>query len=118
MTSPPGSNAVGGAQLPFQELFYDRPAPRPHGRVGQRPQVRKKPSWPRSWANSSLLSLYSHRSARANLHLLGQPDTLPATAYRRARTSPPFATPAAAVTIGVDVKVILAPPCIFCIEKD
>jgi hypothetical protein len=25
-------------------------------------QVRKTPSWPRSWANSSLLSLYSHKN--------------------------------------------------------
>jgi hypothetical protein len=29
-------------------------------------QVRKTPSWPRSWANLSLLSLYSHWNARAN----------------------------------------------------
>ena len=35
-------------------------------------QVRKTPSWPRSWANCSLLWLYSHRNAWANLHLLGQ----------------------------------------------
>jgi hypothetical protein len=34
-------------------------------------QVRKTPSWPRSWANFSLLYLYPHWSARANLHLLG-----------------------------------------------
>ena len=33
------------------------------------------PSWPRSWANFSPLSLYSHRNAWANLHLLGQPNT-------------------------------------------
>jgi hypothetical protein len=39
-------------------------------------KVRKTPSWPRSWANFSLLSLYSHRNAWANLHLLGQRDTL------------------------------------------
>ena len=38
-------------------------------------QVRKTPSWPRSWANFSLLPLYSHRNAWANLHLLGQPNT-------------------------------------------
>ena len=38
-------------------------------------RVRKPPSWPRSWANFSLLSLYSHRNAWVNLHLLGQPDT-------------------------------------------
>ena len=34
-------------------------------------QVRKSPSWPRSWANFSLLQLCSHRNAWANLHLLG-----------------------------------------------
>ena len=34
------------------------------------------PSCPRSWANCSLLYLYSHRNARAKLHLLGQPNTL------------------------------------------
>jgi hypothetical protein len=34
-------------------------------------QVRKTPSWPRSWANFSRLSLYSHRNAWANLDLLG-----------------------------------------------
>jgi hypothetical protein len=39
--------------------------------------VRKTPCWPRSWANLSVLYL-SHRLAWANLHLLGQPDTLPA----------------------------------------
>jgi hypothetical protein len=42
------------------------------------PGVRKTPSWPRSWANFCLLSLYSaysHRNAWANLHLLGQPNT-------------------------------------------
>jgi hypothetical protein len=36
-------------------------------------EVRKTPSWPRSWANFSLLHLYSHRNAWANLHLLHQP---------------------------------------------
>ena len=34
-------------------------------------QVRKTPSWPRSWANFSILSLYSHKNAWANLHILG-----------------------------------------------
>ena len=38
-------------------------------------EVRKTPSWPRSWANFSLLSLYSRRNAWVNLHLLGQPNT-------------------------------------------
>jgi hypothetical protein len=42
-------------------------------------QVRKTPSWPRSWANVRSLSLYSHRNAWANLHLLGQPNTLRAS---------------------------------------
>jgi hypothetical protein len=41
-------------------------------------KVRKTPSWPRSWANFSLLSLYSHRNAWANLHLSGQLNTFPA----------------------------------------
>ena len=39
------------------------------------PQVRKTPSWPRSWANFSLLPLYFHRNAWANLHPLGRPNT-------------------------------------------
>ena len=37
--------------------------------------VRKIPSWPRSWANFSLLQLYFHRNAWANFHLSGQPNT-------------------------------------------
>ena len=37
--------------------------------------MRKTPSWPRSWAIFSLLELYSHRNAWANLHLLGQPNS-------------------------------------------
>ena len=39
-------------------------------------------SWARSWANSSLLSLCSHRNAWANLHLLGQTDTSLARSIR------------------------------------
>ena len=46
-------------------------------------QVRKTPRWPRSWANFRFLSLYSHRSAWANLHLLGQPEILPAPVRQR-----------------------------------
>ena len=42
---------------------------------GQLSEVRKTPSGPRSWANSSLLQLYSHRQAWDNLRLLGQPNT-------------------------------------------
>jgi hypothetical protein len=37
--------------------------------------ARKMQRWPRSWANFSLLQLYSHRNVWANLHLLGQPNT-------------------------------------------
>jgi hypothetical protein len=40
-------------------------------------QVRKAPSWPRSWANCSLFQLHSHSNAWANLQLLGQPYTFP-----------------------------------------
>jgi hypothetical protein len=45
-------------------------------------QVRKTPSWPRSWANFSLLQLYSCRNAWANLHLLGQPHPFLAASGR------------------------------------
>jgi hypothetical protein len=38
-------------------------------------RARETPSWSRSWANFSLLQLYSHRNSRANLHLLGQPNS-------------------------------------------
>ena len=34
-------------------------------------QVRTMRSWPRSWPNFSLLSLYSHINAWANMHILG-----------------------------------------------
>jgi hypothetical protein len=48
--------------------------------VGRAPlcprRVRETPSWPRCWANFSLLWLDSHRNAWANLHLLGRPDAL------------------------------------------
>jgi hypothetical protein len=43
-------------------------------------QVRTTPSWPRSWANFSLLSLYPHRNAWANLDILGQSNTFLAAA--------------------------------------
>jgi hypothetical protein len=45
-------------------------------------QVRKTPSWPRSWANFSLLWLYSYWKAWANLYLLGQPNTFLAAGRR------------------------------------
>jgi hypothetical protein len=45
-------------------------------------QARKMPSWPRSWANFSLLQLCSHRNALVNFHqiLLGQPNSFLAAA--------------------------------------
>jgi hypothetical protein len=43
--------------------------------VGDCIKVRKTPSWPRSWANVSLLQLYYHMNAWANLHLFGRPET-------------------------------------------
>jgi hypothetical protein len=47
-------------------------APLANNHVGQIvDQVRKTPSWPRSWANCSPVQLYSHRNAWANLHLFG-----------------------------------------------
>jgi hypothetical protein len=49
-------------------------------RRGPSPGVRKTSSWPRSWANFSLLQLYSLRKAWANLHLLGQPNSFLARA--------------------------------------
>ena len=49
-------------------------------------QVRKTPSWLRSWANCSLLQQYSHRHAWANLHLLGQPNTFLAAGERQIDT--------------------------------
>jgi hypothetical protein len=39
-------------------------------------RVRKPPSWPRSWTNFSLFLLHARRNARANLHFLGQPNSL------------------------------------------
>ena len=48
----------------------------------KRPQVRKTPSWPRNWANFSLLQLYSRRDSWANLHRLGQPNIFLAAGRR------------------------------------
>jgi hypothetical protein len=41
--------------------------------------VRKTPSWPRTWANFSLLQLYPYMywNAWADLHLLGQANLTP-----------------------------------------
>jgi hypothetical protein len=51
------------------ELTKDKPL------CSNKVAVRKTPSWPRRWANSSRLQLYSRRNAWANLHLLGQLTT-------------------------------------------
>jgi hypothetical protein len=56
---------------------------------GLRAKVRKTPRRPRSWANFSLLMLYSHRNAWANLHLLGQPNTFLAQGGGRLRGGAP-----------------------------
>ena len=43
---------------PFQQQMLTEAAG-----VAGAAEVRKAPGWPRSWANFSLLSLYSHRNA-------------------------------------------------------
>jgi hypothetical protein len=70
-------------------------------------QVRKTPSWPRSWANFSLLSLYSHRNTWASLHLLGQPNTF------LARSGPTTCGPAAAAMAEGDgvTRTAICRPC-------
>ena len=56
-------------------------------------QVRTMHSWPRSRANFSLLQLYSHRNAWANLHILGQPNNFLARSPGWSTTSRPNAPP-------------------------
>ena len=68
-----GCNVESGVKLTVQK-FKEAPATS---------QVRKTPSWPRSWANFSPLYLYSHKNARANLYLLSQPNTFLAGGRRR-----------------------------------
>jgi alpha-mannosidase len=46
------------------------------------PSEKDANGWPRSWANFSLLWLYSHRNAWANYHILGQPNTFLAARLR------------------------------------
>jgi hypothetical protein len=53
--------------------------------AGAAAKVRKAPSWPRSWASFSLLSLYFHGNAWASLQFLGRPDTLLARRAARLR---------------------------------
>jgi hypothetical protein len=63
--------------VPFEGLAEDTEAAFRAQPVAGWRQVRTMPSWPRSWANFSILSLYSHRNAWTNLHLLqGQPETV------------------------------------------
>jgi hypothetical protein len=66
MTDSPWANQGRGATA--------AQAGRARGRRGRRSE--KDPKLAQIWANFSLLSLYSHRNAWANLHLLGQPNTL------------------------------------------
>jgi hypothetical protein len=47
----------------------------PAERMAAFSQVSKPPGRPRSWFNSSILQLCSHRDARASLRILGQPET-------------------------------------------
>jgi hypothetical protein len=93
--------AVGGGAVPggrvCKFVTYHHPAiPAPYTKTcycgvteewtaPTHPQVRKTPSWPRSWANFSLFCLYSHRNVWANSHLLGQPNTFLATGGHRLR---------------------------------
>jgi hypothetical protein len=59
-------------------VYFSRGSPRKQTDMNSPPVARTsetEPSWPRSWANFSLLYLYPHWNARANLYLLGQPDT-------------------------------------------
>jgi hypothetical protein len=59
---------------------------RTSGRRGRRaPSREKTPRWPRIWAKVSLLQLYLHRKAWANLHRLGQPN--PCFGSQRLRTA-------------------------------
>ena len=54
-----------------------------------RAKVRPTPSWPRSWANSSLFPRCSHsRDAWADLRFLGQPNTFPAEGRHARRGGP------------------------------
>jgi hypothetical protein len=95
-----------------------RPLPAPPMTLRPRPpaaihnQVRKTPSWPRSWASFSLLLLYSHGNAWASWRLLGQPNTCLAPAAGALRTlavrevwSP--------WSLAIGSKFIVMRPCIF-----
>jgi hypothetical protein len=109
----------------LDKLIQDADMTRAEGRRLRR-EVRKMPSWPRSRANFSLLQLYSHRNTRANLHLLGQPNTFLARGARGGRNGggarepaslgvlgPSGAASTAPARLALDVKVILTPLCIF-----
>jgi hypothetical protein len=80
-------------------------------------KVRKTPSWARSWASFSLLSLYSHRNALANLHLLGQPNTFFAQVRRLGRAElrgRPKVQPARAADGGAATAVAVGESVIKC----
>ena len=53
--------------LKFPAKYLDLVPSEADMRLAPDPEVREAPSWPRSWANFSLLSLLSHRDAWANL---------------------------------------------------
>ena len=57
-TAPPGSERLARSVHQRTRRRRDR-----------RQQVRKTPSWPRSWANFNLLPLHSHRNAWDNLRM-------------------------------------------------
>jgi hypothetical protein len=75
---------LASATAALAERNYHRAANRCCHAMAFKPQVRKTASWPRSWANFSLLWLYSYWNAWSKLHLLGQPDTFPVQGELRA----------------------------------
>jgi hypothetical protein len=75
-----GGSSAGGGDLKCHGTtrFKEEMARRP-----KLQQVRKTPSWHRSWANFSRLWMHSHRDAWANWHRLGQLDTFLAPGTRQ-----------------------------------
>ena len=63
-------NSPHADKASFRKSYYENPKTK-----AVLLKVRKTPRWPRSWANYSLLQLYSNCNAWANLHILGQPNT-------------------------------------------
>ena len=58
------------------ELYHGTGGPQWNRSAGWLKVRKKLPCRPRSWANVSLLQVYSHRTARVNSHLLRQRLTL------------------------------------------